>query len=58
MRPIFQARDLHREAIAALIVFRQAVRMERVSESLLREIQLYLERARKDHRLRFEPDTE
>lgn len=58
MLPIFQARDLHREAIAALIVFRQAVRMERVSESLLREIQLYLERARKDHRLRFEPDTE
>lgn len=58
MLPIFQARDLHREAIAALIVFRQAVRMERVSVSLLREIQLYLERARKDHRLRFEPDTE
>lgn len=58
MLPIFQARDLHREAIAALIVFRQAVRMERVSESLLREIQVYLERSRKDHRLRFEPETE
>lgn len=58
MLPIFQARDLHREAIAALIVFQQAVRMERVSEELLREIQLYLERARKDHRLRFEPESE
>lgn len=58
MLPIFQARDLHREAIAALIVFRQAVRMERVSESLLRDIQLYLERSRKDHRLRFEPESE
>jgi tetratricopeptide (TPR) repeat protein len=58
MLPIFQARDLHREAIAALIVFRQAVRMERVSESLLREIQTYLERSRKDHRLRFEPESE
>lgn len=58
MLPIFQARDLHREAIAALIVFRQAVRMERVSETLLREIQTYLERSRKDHRLRFEPESE
>jgi tetratricopeptide (TPR) repeat protein len=54
MLPIFRAQDLHREAIAALIVFQQAVRMERVSTDLLREIRHYLERARKDHRLRFE----
>lgn len=54
MLPIFRAQDLHREAIAALIVFQQAVRMERVSTDLLREIRHYLERARKDNRLRFE----
>jgi len=54
MLPIFRSPDLHREAIAALIVFQQAVRMERMSDSLLREIRQYLERARKDHRLRFE----
>jgi tetratricopeptide (TPR) repeat protein len=54
MLPIFQSQDLHREAIAALIVFQQAARMARVSTGLLREIRQYLERARKDHRLRFE----
>lgn len=54
MLPIFRSQDLHREAIAALIVFQQAVRMERMSTDLLREIRQYLERARKDNRLRFE----
>ncbi len=54
MLPIFRLQDLHREAIAALIVFQQAVRMERVSADFLREIRHYLERARKDQRLRFE----
>jgi len=54
MLPIFRSQDLHREAIAALIVFQQAVRMERMSSDFLREIRHYLERARKDHRLRFE----
>jgi hypothetical protein len=54
MLPIFRSPDLHREAIAALIVFQQAVRMERASTDFLREIRYYLERARKDHRLRFE----
>jgi tetratricopeptide (TPR) repeat protein len=54
MLPVFQARDLHREAIAALIVFQQAVRMEKVNTGLLSEIRTYLRRARKDHKLRFE----
>lgn len=54
MLPIFRSQDLHREAIAALIVFQQAVRMERMSADFLREIRHYLERARKDNRLRFE----
>jgi tetratricopeptide (TPR) repeat protein len=54
MLPIFRSQDVHREAIAALLVFQQAVRMERVSADLLGEIQSYLRRARKDHKLRFE----
>lgn len=57
MLPIFQARDVHREAIAALIVFQQAVRMERVSTDLLKEIGLYLQRARHDYKLRFEGEV-
>jgi tetratricopeptide (TPR) repeat protein len=54
MLPIFQSRDVHREAIAALIVFQQAVQMESVNSNLLKEIGLYLQRARHDVKLRFE----
>ncbi len=54
MLPIFHSRDVHREAIAALIVFQQAVRMEKVTVELLGEIRSYLRQARKDHKLRFE----
>lgn len=57
MLPIFRSRDLHREAIAALIVFQQAVQMEKLTSPLLHEIRSYLQRARKDHKLRFEPST-
>ena len=57
MLPIFRSRDLHREAIAALLVFQQAVRMEKLTSGLLDEIRSYLKRARKDHRLRFEPSA-
>ena len=55
MFPIFHSRDLHQEAIAALITFQRAAAMERVSTELLSEIRSYLERARKDPELRFEP---
>jgi tetratricopeptide (TPR) repeat protein len=54
MLPIFQSRDIHREAIAALIVFQQAVRMEKLSADLLDEIRSFLRRARTDPKLRFE----
>jgi tetratricopeptide (TPR) repeat protein len=54
MLAISAARDLHREALAALIVFQQAVRMDRASAELLLEIRTYLQRARKDPTLRFE----
>lgn len=54
MLPIFRSRDIHREAIAALIVFQQAVRMEKLSAGLLDEIRSFLRRARTDPKLRFE----
>lgn len=55
MIPIFKSRDLHREAIAALITFQQALEMERVNTQLLTDLRSYLDRARKDPQLRFEP---
>lgn len=54
MLPIFQSRDLHREAIAALITFQGAVKMEKVSARLLTDLRSYLERARNEPGLRFE----
>jgi tetratricopeptide (TPR) repeat protein len=53
--PIFLSRDLQREAIAALIAFRQAARMETLNAQLAAEIQVCLDRARQDPHLRFEP---
>src|SRR3954470_9992764 len=53
--PIFRARDLHREAIAALLALRQASRMETRSARLLAEIRGHLDRARRDSTLGFEP---
>ncbi len=54
MLPIFQSRDLHREAIAALITFQRAVQMERVNARLLTDLRSYLDRARNQPGLRFE----
>ena len=55
MLPIFQSRDLHQEAVAALIAFQQAVKLERVNAELLTDLRSYLGRARKDPQLRFDP---
>jgi tetratricopeptide (TPR) repeat protein len=55
MLPVFQAGDLHREAVAALIVFQQALRLERWSAGLHEEIGSYLRQARTDPHLRFDP---
>jgi len=57
MLAIFKSRDLHREAVAALIVFQQSVQMEKLSAKLLRDLGTYLRRARSDHRLHFEPSA-
>ncbi len=54
MTPIFQAHAIHREALAALTVFRKAAEQERVTEELARELLTYLRKARYNPELRFE----
>ena len=54
MLPIFESRDVHQEALAALLVFRRAAETEEVTLSLLERLTTYLRRARRDSELRFE----
>jgi tetratricopeptide (TPR) repeat protein len=57
MLPIFQSREIRREAMSALLVFQRAAALERVSLSLLRELRDYLEESRSTPGLRFrDPD--
>lgn len=53
MIPIFESRDVHQEALAALLVFRQAAEAEGVTLGLLERMAAYLQRARQDPELRF-----
>jgi tetratricopeptide (TPR) repeat protein len=54
MVPIFESRDVHQEALAALLLFRRAVDAEEVTVDLLQKISDYLQRARHNPGLRFE----
>ncbi len=54
MLPIFHSRDVHREAVAALLVLHQAIAAERVNLTLVREVASFLEEARENPRRRFE----
>jgi len=51
--PVFQSREVHREALGALIVFQQAAEMEQLTLGLIDEVAAYLERARNEPQLRF-----
>jgi hypothetical protein len=42
MLPIFRSRDIHREALAALVLFRQALELEQVTASMIAELRSYL----------------
>jgi tetratricopeptide (TPR) repeat protein len=42
MLPIFKSRNIHREAIAALLLFGKAAEMEQVTLGLIREVSSYL----------------
>ena len=51
--PIFKAQDVHREAVAALMLFQEAARQEKLTVKLVREYAKYLREARTDPSLRF-----
>jgi len=53
--PIFRSRDVHREAIAALIVFQRAAASEQATQALVEELAAYLRRAANQPGLPFEP---
>jgi hypothetical protein len=53
MLPIFQSCEVHREALAALIVFQRAAEMEQLSAGLLEEVTTFLQRVRTNPNLRF-----
>jgi tetratricopeptide (TPR) repeat protein len=54
MLPLFQAQDIHREAMAAILIFRQAAEEEVVTVQMVRELASYLEDTRYSPRARFE----
>jgi tetratricopeptide (TPR) repeat protein len=54
MAPIFEAQEVHREALAALLLFRKAVEQDAATAALARRVVKYLYRARHDPELRFE----
>lgn len=57
MLPIFRSRDVHREALAALLVFQQAAISEALTTTLATEIATYLHRARRNPNLRFREEV-
>ena len=57
MLTIFHALRIHREAIAALVLFQKAVEVERVTLGLMRDLAAYLKSSRSDPRLPFRPST-
>ncbi|HWM93432.1 MAG TPA: tetratricopeptide repeat protein [Thermoanaerobaculia bacterium] len=56
MIPIFESRDVHQEALAALLLFRQAAETEGATLGLLERMATYLQRARRNPELRFTAD--
>jgi tetratricopeptide (TPR) repeat protein len=54
MLPIFSSRKIHREALAALAFWRQAVETERAGLDLVTRVASFLKRAEHDPELRFE----
>ncbi|MEP7012981.1 MAG: hypothetical protein ABJC13_21885 [Acidobacteriota bacterium] len=53
MIPIFQAQDIHREALASLVLFQEAARREKVTLSFVNRLSAYLREASVDRDLKF-----
>lgn len=58
MLPIFRSRELHTHAMAALYLFRHAAETETATAAFARAVARYLQRARNNPYLRFEPPQE
>ena len=57
MYPIFRSQDIHREAVAALLLFERAVAAETATAALAHDVARYLTRARNNPYLRYEPPS-
>jgi tetratricopeptide (TPR) repeat protein len=57
MLPVFQALEIQRETVAALILFRQAAEAETASLALIQHIAGFLKRAQHDPAARFSPPS-
>jgi tetratricopeptide (TPR) repeat protein len=55
MMAFFESRQIHREAMAAFLLFCEAARQERAGVGLVREISTFLQRARNAPSLKFSP---
>lgn len=55
MLAVFVSRDIHREALGAIVFFCQAAKLERAGPVLVREVAGFLRNARNDEQLRFTP---
>lgn len=53
MIPLFQAQDVHRETLAALALFQEAARQDRLTVEKTLEVAAYLREARNEPELRF-----
>ncbi|HEX4963297.1 MAG TPA: hypothetical protein VF173_20875 [Thermoanaerobaculia bacterium] len=53
MHQIFAAGDVHREGVAALLLFEDAVREEKLTAKVVEDVAGYLKRARDNPGLRF-----
>ena len=58
MLTIIQTLRIHREAIAALVLFQRAIEVERVSFGLMRDLAAYLKNSRHDPCLPFRPSLQ
>jgi hypothetical protein len=52
---VFESRQIHREAMAAFLVFCQAAQVEKAGLGLVREVAAFLKQARHTPDLRFVP---
>jgi tetratricopeptide (TPR) repeat protein len=58
MLPVFTSRNIHREALAALAFFRQAVEAERASAALVAKVGEFLRKAQHAPEMRFQEPEE